>query len=287
VVSPTPQAQRRRKRNPPPGPPSVCPACGTETVKAEDAVFTICPNRASCPGQLFQAVKHFVSKGAMDIDGFGEKQAYRFLSDGLIKDVADIYGLAEEQLVGLEGFGEISARNLLAAIEGSKEVPFFRVLYALGIPGIGYVNARNLAGQFRSMNALMAATPEQIVETPGIGEVLAETIQQTLDEPRTQELIERLRTAGLKMEEEGPIPGTEGPLVGKTFVITGTLPDLSREKATELIEAAGGKVTGSVSKKTDYVVAGAEPGTKLAKAQDLGVDVIDKDALVGLLDGGG
>jgi DNA ligase (NAD+) len=287
VVSPTPQAQRNPQRKSPPEPPSRCPDCDTPTFKAEDAVFTICPNRADCPGQLFQAVKHFVSKGAMDIDGFGEKQASRFLSEGIIGDVADIYGITEEQLLGLEGFGEVSARNLLAAIEGSKEVPFFRVLYAIGIPGIGYVNARNLAGQLRSMKTLMGATQEQILETPGIGEVLAETIVDTLAEEKTRALIERLRTAGLKMEEEGPIPGTEGPLAGRTFVLTGTLPDLSRERATEMIEAAGGKVTGSVSKKTDYVVAGAEPGTKLAKAEKLGVDVIDKDALVELLEGPG
>jgi DNA ligase (NAD+) len=287
VVSPTPQAQKRRKRAAPPRAPDRCPACGTETVKPEDGVWTICPNRASCPGQLFQAVKHFVSKGAMDIDGFGEKQAYRFLSDGLIRNVADIYELREEQLTELEGFGEISARNLLASIEASKEVPFFRVLYALGIPGIGYVNARNLSARFRSMDALMAATPEQIVETPGIGEVLAATIAETLAEERTRELVERLRAHGLEMEEEGPLPGTEGPLAGRTFVLTGTLPDLSREKATEMIEAAGGKVTGSVSKKTDFVVAGSEPGSKLAKAEKLGVDVIDKDRLLALLDGGG
>jgi DNA ligase (NAD+) len=284
VVSPTPQAQKR-KRGPQPEPPSECPACGTPTVKPEEAVFTICPNRASCPGQLFQSIKHFVSKGAMDIDGFGEKQAYAFLQDGLIANVADIYELTEEKLVAREGFGEVSARNLLAAIESSKQVPFFRVLYALGIPGIGYVNARNLAGQFRSMDALMEAETEQIVETPGIGEVLADTIKQTLDEERTQELIRRLREHGLKMEEEGPIPGTEGPLVGKTFVLTGTLPNVSREKATELIEAAGGKVTGSVSKKTTFVVAGAEPGSKLAKAEKLGVEVIDEERLNALLDG--
>jgi DNA ligase (NAD+) len=187
----------------------------------------------------------------------------------------------------LEGFGEVSAQNLLAAIEGSKEVPFFRVLYALGIPGIGYVNARNLAGQFRSMDALMDASPEAITETPGIGDVLADTIKQTLDEDRTIALVGRLRGHGLKMEEEGPIPGTEGPLVGQTFVLTGTLPDLSREKATELIEAAGGKVTGSVSKKTSFVVAGSEPGSKLAKAEKLGVEVIDEGRLRALLDGGG
>jgi DNA ligase (NAD+) len=286
VVSPTPQAQRRRKRSDPPAPPERCPACGTETVKPEDAVFTICPNRASCPGQLFQSVKHFVSKGAMDIDGFGEKQAYRFLTDGLITNVADIYELDKDRLTELEGFGEVSAQNLLDAIEGSKQVPFFRVLYALGIPGIGYVNARNLAGQFRSMDALMDATPEQIVATPGIGEVLADTIKQTLDEERTIELVRRLREHGLKMEEEGPLPGTEGPLVGKTFVITGTLPSLSREKATEVIEAAGGKVTGSVSKKTTFLVAGAEPGSKLAKAEQAGVEVIDEARLLELLGGG-
>ena len=286
VVSPTPQAQRA-KRNPPPKPPSHCPACGTETVKPEDAVFTICPNRASCPGQLFQAVKHFVSRGAMDIDGFGEKQASRFLSDGLISNVADIYELEKERLMELEGFGEISAQNLLNAIEASKQVPFFRVLYALGIPGIGYVNAKNIAGHFRSFDALAAATTEQIVETPGIGEVLADTIRQTLDEERTQELIERLRGHGLKMEEEGPIPGTEGPLVGQTFVLTGTLPNLSREKAAELIEAAGGKVTGSVSKKTTFVVAGSEPGSKLAKAEKLGVEVIDEERLNELLSSAG
>jgi DNA ligase (NAD+) len=283
VVSPTPKAQRRRKRSAPPGPPARCPACGTETVKPEDGVWTICPNRASCPGQLFQAVKHFVSKGAMDIDGFGEKQAQRFLADGLIGDVADIYELDEERLVGLDGFGEVSARNLLAAIEGSKEVPFFRVLYALGVPGIGYVNARALAAHFRSMDALMAASAEEIEQAEGIGPVLASTIVETLAEERTRDLIERLRAHGLQMEQEGPPPGADGKLAGLTFVLTGTLPDLSRERASEMIEAAGGKVTGSVSKKTSYVVAGADPGSKLAKAEQLGVEVIDKDGLLELL----
>ena len=283
VVSPTPKAQRNKKRSAPPEPPERCPACGTPTIKPEEGVWTICPNRANCPGQIFQAVKHFVSKGAMDIDGFGEKQAYRFLSDGLIKDVSDIYSLTEEQLTGLDGFGEISARNLLQSIEGSKEVPFFRVLYALGIPGIGYVNARALASHFGSMDALMAASPEEIVETPGIGPILARTIAETLSEDDTRALIERLRAHGLKMESEGPLPGEDGKLAGHTFVLTGTLPDLSRERATEMIEAAGGKVTGSVSGKTSYVVAGSDPGSKLAKAEQLGVEVIDKDRLLELL----
>jgi DNA ligase (NAD+) len=222
----------------------------------------------------------------MDIDGLGEERALQLLRAEVIRDVADIYDLTEEKLLELDGFAEISARNLLDSIETSKEVPFFRVLYALGIPGIGYVNARALAAQFRTVDALIEATPEQVVETPGIGPVLAQTIVETLSEDRTRDLIDRLRAHGLKMEQEGPAPGTEGPLAGKTFVLTGTLPNWSREHATELIEAAGGKVTGSVSKKTDYVVAGSEPGSKLAKAQELGVEVIDEDGLRKLLEGG-
>jgi DNA ligase (NAD+) len=154
------------------------------------------------------------------------------------------------------------------------------------VPGIGYVNARALAAQFRSIDDLMEATPEAIEATPGIGPILARTIAETLAEERTRELIERLRGHGLKMQEEGPPPGTDGKLAGLTFVLTGTLPDLSRERATEMIEAAGGKVTGSVSKKTSFLVAGSEPGSKLAKAEAAGVEVIDKDRLLELLDGG-
>jgi len=286
VVSPTPKAQRRKQRSPVPEPPAQCPSCGTLTIKPEGGVWTICPNRAGCPGQVFQAVKHFVSKGAMDIDGLGEENARRFLSDGLISDVADIYELDEGRLTSLEGFGEISASNLVASVERSKQVPFGRVLYALGIPGIGYVNARNLTAHFRTMHALLEATPEEVTEAPGIGPVLAETIVETLSEQRTRELIARLRQHGLHFEETGPAPGTEGPLAGRTFVITGTLPDMSREKATERIEEAGGKVTGSVSKNTDYLVAGEDPGgSKFTKARELGTEILDEAALVALLEG--
>ena len=283
VVSPTPKAQRRRKRADPPAPPAHCPACGTPTVKAEQAVFTICPNTASCPGQRFQAVKHFVSRGAMDIDGFGEKQAERFLSEGLIEDVADIYELDADRLAGQEGLAEISARNLIDSVEASKGQPFSRVLFALGVPGIGAVNARALTAQFRSIDALLDAAAEEIEEAPGIGPILAQTIEQTLAADRMRELIKRLRGHGLRFEEHGPAPGTEGPLAGKTVVVTGTLPGLSREQATERIEAAGGKVTGSVSKKTDYLVAGADPGSKLTKAEKLGTEVIDEAGLLALL----
>jgi len=284
VVSPTAKAQKRKNRSAPPEPPANCPACGTPTIKPEDGVWTICPNRANCPGQVLQAVKHFI--GAMDIDGFGEETAIRFLREKVIESAPDIYGLDEERLVALEGFGEVSARNLLANIERSKEQPFFRVLYGLGIEGVGWVNARALANKFRTMDALLAAGEEELQQTDGIGPVMACTIAQTLGEERTRELIGRFRAAGLQMEQEGgPPPGEEGPLVGKTLVLTGTLPNLSREDATQRIEAAGGKVTGSVSKKTDYVVAGADPGSKLTKAQDLGTTVLDEDGLLKLVGG--
>ncbi len=281
VVSPTSRAQRSTARQPPPSAPERCPACNTPTIKPEGSVWTICPNRAGCPGQVFQAVKHFV--GAMDIDGLGEENVRRFLSEELIADSADLYELTPERLSELEGFGEISARNLVEAIEASKAQPFERVLYGLGIPGVGYVNARNLARHLRSMTDLMSASEEQLTEVEGIGPIMARTIVETLAEDRTRELIERFREYGLKMEEEGSAAPTEGPLVGKTLVLTGTLPNLTREDATQRIEAAGGKVTGSVSKKTDYLVAGADPGSKLTKAQDIGTEILDEDGLLALL----
>ncbi|MGI8660723.1 MAG: NAD-dependent DNA ligase LigA [Thermoleophilaceae bacterium] len=284
VVSPTAKALRKRKRGPVPEPPAQCPACGTETIKPQDGVWTICPNRASCPGQLFQAVKHFVSRGAMDIEGLGEERALQFLEDGVITSTADIYELTQERLTGLEGFGELSAQNLVEAIERSKGQSFSRVLYGLGIPGIGFVNARALTRHLRTMDALLAASPEQIEQTPGIGPILARTIAETLSEGATRELIERLRGHGLQMVDEGPDPRAgQGPLHGKTLVLNGTLPELTREDATERIEAAGGKVTGSVSKQTDFVVAGEEAGSKLAKAEQLGTEVLDEAGLLALL----
>ena len=230
VVSPTSKAQKRKSRSQTPEPPAKCPACGTPTVKPEEGVWTICPNRTGCPGQVFQAVKHFV--GAMDIDGLGEENARRFLELGLIENFADIYDLDVERLVALERFGETSARNLVNAIDASREQPFHLVLYALGLPGIGFVNARNLARHFRSMDALLDASEEQLTEVEGMGPILAKTVYETLAEERTRALIGRLRDARLQMEEEGPAPPSEGPLVGKTVVLTGTLPDLTRPEAT-------------------------------------------------------
>jgi DNA ligase (NAD+) len=281
VVSPTAKAQKRTDRSDPPSPPERCPACDTPTIKPEGGVWTICPNRTGCPGQVFQAVKHFV--GAMDIEGLGEENARRFLELRLIKNVADIYELTPERLTELDGFGEISARKLVDAIEDSKKQPFHLVLYALGIPGVGFVNARNLARQLRSMEALLGASEEELTAVEGVGPIMAKTVHETLAEERTRDLIERLRGHGLQMEEEGPAPPAEGPLVGKTVVLTGTMPNLTRPEATARIEAAGGKVTGSVSKNTDYLVAGADPGSKLTKAQELGTEVLDEEGLLALL----
>jgi DNA ligase (NAD+) len=284
VVSP--KLPRKRKGLRKPKPPSKCPMCGTPTVKPAGGVFTICPNRSGCPGQSFQHVKHFVSKWAMDIEGLGEKQAWRFLDEGLIADVADIYDLDAKKLQALDGFGEISARNLLAAIEASRGRPFNRVLFALGLPGVGYVTAEALADHFGSIDALRAADPLQIEEVEGVGPIMAEQIAESLAEERTWELIEKLRERGLKFEQEGPRrPARGGPLEGKTLVLTGTLPALTREEATAMIKRAGGKVTGSVSKKTDYVVAGDDPGSKMQTAAELGTEILDEDGLRALIGG--
>ncbi|MBK5218830.1 MAG: NAD-dependent DNA ligase LigA [Thermoleophilia bacterium] len=282
VVSP--KLPRKNKSARKPKPPKKCPACGTPTVKPEGAVFTICPNRAGCPGQSFQHVKHFVSKGAMDIDGLGEKQALTFLQQGVIADVADIYDLSEEQLVELDRFGETSARNLVAAIDASRQRPFKRVLYALGLPGVGYVTAEALADHFGSIDALHEADPELIEEVEGVGPIMAVQIAESLGDDATWALVEKLREKGLRLEaDESERRATGGPLEGKTVVLTGTLPELTREEAAARVKAAGGKVTNSVSKKTDFVVAGESPGSKLAKAESLGIEVLDEPRLLALL----
>jgi len=282
VVSPAPDAVGRKGRARRPKPPAKCPSCGTPTTKVEGEVFTRCPNRLGCPGQQWQLLKHFVSRGAMDIEGLGEERVSQLMNAGLVKDPADLYGLTEEALLALEGFAEISARRLVEAIAESRERPFARVLWALGIESVGEVNARNLAQRFRSMQALMAASPEEMAATPGVGPIVAQIVAEALREATMVELVRRLGEAGLRMEEEGPPPG-EGPLAEKTFVLTGTLPTLTREDATQRILRAGGRVTSSVSKRTDYVVAGESPGSKLEKAQRLGVDVLDEPALLAML----
>ena len=279
VLSPAPHMAERDDRPAPPRPPERCPVCDTPTVKPEDSVFTRCPNR-DCPGRRWQLLTHFV--GAMDIDGLGEKQVSLFMKLEWVRTAGDFYRLTAEQIAEQPGFGQVSAEKLVAAVEASKRQPFGRVLYALGIEEVGEVTGRNLAQQFRTIDALISATPEEIEETPGVGPKMARTIHEQLADPAMRALIEDLGQLGLTLEETGPPPG-EGVLAGKTLVLTGTLPDLTREQATEMIMAAGGKVTGSVSKKTDYVVAGESAGSKLAKAEQLGVAVLDEAGLRDLL----
>jgi len=283
VLSPAPHVAERTDRPSPPQPPERCPICHTPTVKSEDSVFTRCPNR-DCPGRRWQLLKHFV--GAMDIDGLGEKQVSLFMDLGWVRAAGDFYRLDPEQIAAQTGFGEVSAHKLVAAIEGSKRQPFGRALYALGIEEVGYVTGRNLAQQFRTIDALLTATPEEVEQTPGVGPKMARAIHAQLHDRQMVALIADLRGQGLRFAKEGPPPG-EGPLAEKTFVLTGTLPTLTREEATEMIVSAGGKVTVSVSRKTAYVVAGASPGSKLAQAERLGVRVIDEHGLRALLDGSG
>ena len=279
VLSPAPHVAERDDRPPPPHPPKKCPVCQTPTVKPEGSVFTRCPNLV-CPGRRWQLLTHFV--GAMDIDGLGEKQVTLFMDLGWVKNAADFYRITAEQVAEQSGFGQVSADKLVRALEASKQQPFGRVLFAIGIEEVGYVTGRNLAQQFRTIDALLAASAEEIEHTQGVGPKMAALIHAQLADPQMRELIADLREQGLRFEEEGPPPG-EGPLAGKTLVLTGTLPTLTREEAAEMIVAAGGKVTGSVSRKTDYVVAGESAGSKLANAERLGVPVLNEAGLRDLL----
>jgi DNA ligase (NAD+) len=279
VLSPAPHVAERADRPAPPRPPERCPVCDTPTVKLQDSVFTRCPNR-DCAGRRWQLLTFFET--VLDIDGLGEKQVSLFMELGWVRTAADFYDLTAEQIAEQPGFGQVSAEKLVSAIAKSKEMPFGRVLVALGIEEVGGVTGRNLAAQFRSIDALLAADPEAIEATPGVGPKMAAVIHEQLHDPIMEKLIADLRERGLQFEQEGPPPG-EGPLAGKTLVLTGTLPDLSREQATERILAAGGRVTGSVSRKTDYVVAGESAGSKLAQAERLGVAVLDEAGLLELL----
>ncbi len=270
--------------------PQVCPECGSELVREEGEAATRCVN-SSCPAILRGALRHWVSKGALDVDGLGAKLIEQLVDRGLVGSIADLYGLDGALLASLERMGAKSADNLVVALAASKQQPWHRQLYGLGIHHVGEVNAKALAKAFPSAADLATATantPESITSVFGIGAEIAQSLQQWFATPANQLLLEDLERLGFSLAAgpEEPGAGSETPLSGQTFVLTGSLPSLSRSAAQALIEAAGGKVSGSVSKKTSYVVAGEEAGSKLSKAESLGVAVLDEAGLLQLLKAG-
>lgn len=261
--------------------PERCPLCGTEIVKPEGEVMHRCPNRA-CPSRGLETLIHWV-QAAMDIEGVGEQFVWKLWNEGLLRSMPDLYRLTPEQLQELDGYGEISSRNAVDAIRTSKQQPFFRVLFGLNIPKVGWVMARNLAQHFGTVDALMQATPTELEAVEGIGPDRAELIAEWFADEENRELVEELRSLGLQLqagEAERPV---EGPLSGRQYVITGTLEGWSREEAKTALEKRGAKVSDSVSGKTTGVIVGESPGSKLQKAQRLGVAVLSEDDLRALL----
>lgn len=262
--------------------PTHCPECGTQLEREPDEAVIRCIN-ASCPAILRRSLMHWASRDALDIRGLGEKWIEQFVERNLLHSIADIYDLTVEQLMTVERMGQKSAQNLVDAIAQSKTQPWARVLYGLGIRHVGSVNAQTLTEQFPTVESLAAAEPEAIVAVYGIGAEIAQSVHDWFRVPANQTLIERLRAAGVQLAGEAPSRKAAQPLAGKTFVLTGTLPTLKRDEAKTLIQNAGGKVTGSVSAKTDYVVVGEEAGSKLAKAEALGVTQLSEAQLLELL----
>lgn len=264
--------------------PERCPVCDTPLAQAEGEVVIRCPNRA-CPAQILQTIIHFASRGAMDIEGLGEKTLVKLYQERLVGDVADIYRLRVEDLAGLEGFGEIAATNLVRAIDASKAQPWPRVLIGLGIRHVGDVTAVAVAQVAPTVEALLAAGPEDLAQAEGVGPVVAAAIAEHFAVERNRLTLERLRDAGLEMRMDVTAAPPDGPLMGMTVVVTGGLEALSRDEAKRAIAAAGGKSTDSVSKKTNFVVAGRDPGSKLVKAESLGVPVLDEAGFLAVLSG--
>ena len=261
-----------------------CPVCGSQIVREEDEVDWRCSGGISCPAQRKQAVLHFAQRRALDIEHLGDKIVDQLVEAGVIKTLPDVYKLGVASLAQLERMADRSAANLVAAIDKSKQTTLARFLYALGIRHVGETTAKDLARHFGALDRLMDASIDQLLEAPDVGPVVAQSIRTFFDQPHNREVVEQLRAAGLSWaEHDGEADTTPKPLAGKTFVLTGSLPTLEREDAKALIEAAGGKVAGSVSKKTDYVVAGDEAGSKLDKARALGIAVLDEAGLRALL----
>jgi len=266
--------------------PERCPVCGSAVERPDQEAVARCTGGLFCPAQRKQALLHFAGRRALDIDGLGERLVDQLVDSGRVRTPADLFHLDQAALSALERMGEKSAANLLQAIDKSRQTTLERFVYALGIRHVGESTAQALASHFGSLDALMAADEQALLQVPDIGPVVAQSIRRFLDEPHNGQVIAALRKAGVRWPETGRSTAPrEGRLSGRTFVITGTLPGLTRVEAAELIQAAGGHVSGSVSKKTDYVVAGEEAGSKLERARELGVAVIDESELRRLLGG--
>jgi len=265
--------------------PRQCPECGSDVVRLPDEAIARCTGGLFCPAQRKQALLHFASRRALDIEGLGEKLVDQLVDGGLVGTPADLYKLGLEDLVSLERMGEKSAQNLLDQRERSRRTTLARFIYALGIRNVGEATARDLARHFGALEPLMDADEGELQEVPDVGPVVAMSIRRFFAERHNREVVHALRRAGVRWEEGRRREASLGRAAGKTFVLTGTLPGMTRDEATELIVSRGGKVTGSVSKKTDYVVAGAEAGAKLATAETLGIPVLDEAGLLQLLRG--
>ncbi len=263
--------------------PDRCPVCQSAVRRGEDEAVTRCTAGLFCPAQRRQALLHFASRRAMDIEGLGEKLVEQLVTSGRVKSPADIYRLQADDLVGLERMGEKSAANLVQAIGASRQRSLARFIYALGIRNVGEATARDLAQAFGDIDALMQADVERLQQVPDVGPVVAQSIADFFAEPHNQLIVRELLALGVKPQGQPVRAAAAAPLRGKTFVLTGTLPSMSRDEARAMIEAAGGKVAGSVSKKTDYVVAGADPGSKYDKALSLSIPVLDERGLIELL----
>lgn len=262
--------------------PEVCPVCGAAVTRLEGEAATRCTG-GECPAQLERNIIHFASRNAMDIDGLGPAIVRQMLEKNMIKSAADLYFLNKDEVAQMDKMGEKSAQNLLEAIEKTKKNDLSRLIFALGIRQVGQKAGKTLARTFRSMDALMAADAETLAALYDVGEITAQSIVQYFDQPQTKDIINRLKEAGVNMQSsEQAAEG--GAFAGKTVVLTGTLSKFTRDAATEKIEAAGGKVTGSVSKKTSFVLAGAEAGSKLSKAESLGIPVLSEDEFLKMLE---
>jgi DNA ligase (NAD+) len=266
--------------------PKNCPECGSAVTRGEDEAIARCSGGLYCPAQRKQALLHFAGRRACDIEGLGDKLVDQLVEAGLVRTPADIYRIPVEIFAKLDRMGEKSAQNLVAGIERSRATTLARFIFALGIRNVGEATARDLARYFGSLDAIMAATPEALQSVPDVGPVVAASIAAFFAEVHNRDVIDGLREAGVNWPEGAPFATGPQPLSGRTLVLTGTLPTLKRDEAKAMIEAAGGKVAGSVSKKTDFVVAGEEAGAKLEKAAELGIPVLDEAALLELLNKG-